>query len=163
MGSSRYRPVCILSDKSAASLCELEARPPIRSSGCLLPPVEQGQGLCLSPILPFSQVPQSSSETAGTTSSSCSTSVENPTLVSSFIGPPYRPSSRSPSNPQSVNSGRNDSPTNPPPAGRMAFLSKLEICSQQLGEKTPQINMRLHGASGLAGVLRGKSILFQHL
>ena len=91
MGSSRYRPVCIPSDKPAASLCELEARPPIRSSGCLLPPVEQGQGLCLSPILPFRQVPQSSSETAGTTSSPCSTSVENPTLVSPFLGPPYRP------------------------------------------------------------------------
>ena len=46
---------------------------------------------------------------------------------------------------------------------REAFLSKLEICSQQLGGETPQINMHLHGASGLAGVLRGKSILFQRL
>ena len=122
VGSSRYRPVRILPDKPAASLCELEAGPSIRSSGCLLPPVEQGQGLCLSPILPFRQVPQSSSETAGTTASPCSTSVENPTLVSSFIGPSYRPSSPSSPNPQSVNAGRNDSPTNPPPAGRMAYL-----------------------------------------
>ena len=86
--------------------------------------MEQGQGLCLSPILPFRQVPQSSSETAGTTSSPCSTSVENPTLVPSLIGPPYRPSSLSPSNPQSVNSGRNDSPINLPPAGRMAYLKQ---------------------------------------
>ena len=120
VGSCRYRPVCIPPGKPAASLCELEARPPIRSSGCLLPPVEQGQGLCLSPILSFRQVPQSSSETAGTTASS--TSVENPTLVSSFIGPSYRPSSPSPPNPQSVNSGRNDPPTNRPPAGRLAYL-----------------------------------------
>ena len=122
VGSSRHRPVCIPSDKPAASLCELEAGPPIRSSGCLLPPMEQGQGLCLYPILPFRQVLQSSSKTAGTTSSPCSTSVENPTLVSSFIGPPYRPSCPSPTNPQSVDSGRNDSSTNPPPAGRMAYL-----------------------------------------
>ena len=86
--------------------------------------MEQGQGLCLSPILPFRQVPQSSSETAGTTSSPCSTSVENPTLVPSLIEPPYRPSSPSPSNPQSVNSGRNYSPINPPPAGRMAYLKQ---------------------------------------
>ena len=84
--------------------------------------MEQGQGLCLSPVLPFRQVPRSSSETAGTTASPCSTSVENPTLVSSFIGPSYRPSSPSPPNIQSVNSGRSDSPTNPPPAGRMAYL-----------------------------------------
>ena len=95
---------------------------PLSESGCLLPPVEQGQGLCLSPILPFRQVPQSSSETAGTMASPCSTSVEKfPTLVPSFIGPSYRPSSPSPPNPQSVNSGGNDSPTNPPPAGRMAY------------------------------------------
>ena len=46
---------------------------------------------------------------------------------------------------------------------REAFLSKLEIYSQQLGGETPRINMPLHGASGLAGVLKGKSILFQHL
>ena len=52
----------------------------------------------------------------------CSTSVENPTLVSSSIGPSYRPSSPSPPNPQSVSSGGNDPPTNPPPAGRMAYL-----------------------------------------
>ena len=122
VGSSRYRPVCIPPDKPATSLCELEAGPPIRSSGCLLSPVEQGQGLCLSPILPFRQVSQSSSETAGTTASPCSTSVENPTLVSSFIGPSYRPSSPSPPNPPSVSSGGNDPPTNPPPAGRMAYL-----------------------------------------
>ena len=44
---------------------------------------------------------------------------------------------------------------------REAFLSKLEICSQQLRGETPQINMYLHGASGLANVLRGKSMLFQ--
>ena len=122
VGSCRYRPVCIPPDKPAASLCELEAGPPIRSSGCLLPPVEQGQGLRLSPVLPFRQVPRSGSETAGTTASPCSTSVGNPTLVSSFIGPSYRPSSPSPPNTQSGNSGRNDSPTKPPPAGRMAYL-----------------------------------------
>ena len=80
------------------------------------------KGYAFSPILPFRQVPQSGSETAGTTASPCSTSVENPTLVSSFIGPSYRPSSPSSPNPQSVNAGRNDSPTNPPPAGRMAYL-----------------------------------------
>ena len=44
---------------------------------------------------------------------------------------------------------------------REAFLSKLETCSQQLGGETPQINIRLDGASGLAGVLRRKSILVQ--
>ena len=74
------------------------------------------------PHFAFRQVPRSSSETAGTTASPYSTSVENPTLVSSFIGPAYRPSSPSSPNPQSVNSGRNDSPTNPTPAGRMAYL-----------------------------------------
>ena len=71
-------------------------------------------GRCLSQVL-RQQVPAASP---------CSTNVENPTLVSSFIGPSYIPSSPSPPNHQSVNSGRNDSPTNPPPAGRMAYLSQ---------------------------------------
>lgn len=122
LGPSGTRPVCVPVDKPATSLCELETRPPGRSSGRLLPSVEHSQGLCLSPLLSPGQVPQSSAETASPMPCTGSTSVEISTLVSPLAGSssglssPYSPVS------QSINPGGSVPPSDPPPAGRMAYL-----------------------------------------
>ncbi|PFX28269.1 hypothetical protein AWC38_SpisGene6965 [Stylophora pistillata] len=122
LGPSGTRPVCVSVDKPVTSLCELETRPPCRSSGCLLPSMEHGQELCLLPLLSSRQVPQSSSETTSPISCTGSTSVEISTLVSPLAGSfrrlasPYSPVS------QSFNPGGSVPPSDPPPTGRMAYL-----------------------------------------
>ena len=173
MGSSRYRPVCIPSDKPAASLCELEAGPLSEAvdafslqwskvKGYAFPPFCL-LGRCLSQVL-RQQVPR-----LVLVAPVWKTQPWYPLLLDLLIDLPLLL-------PQITNLLTRKGQTHPlthlqlggwhisgSSMKRGPFRSKLETCSQQLEGETPQINMRLHGASGLAGVLRRQSILFQHL
>ena len=122
LGPSGPQPVCVPVDKTATSLRELETRFPGGSSGCLFPSVEHSQGLCLSPVLSSGQVPQSSSETASPLPCTGSASVEISILVSALAGSSSRLSSPYSPVSQSISPGGSVPPSDPPPAGRMAYL-----------------------------------------
>ena len=164
VGSCRYWPVYIPSDKQVASLCKLEAGPLSEAvdafslqwnkvKGYAFPPFCV-LGRCLGQVL---------------VEPVWKTQPWYPLLMDRLIDLPVLL-------PQIPNLLTREGMTQPlthlqlggwlisgSSMKKEAFLSKLEIYSQQLGGETPQINMRLHGISGLAGVQRGKSILFQHL
>ena len=57
-GSTRNGPICLQANPSVATILQLETRPTSRGSGCLPTRLEQGEGLCQSPLVSDRPCPQ---------------------------------------------------------------------------------------------------------